>query len=60
MANNLFYSSVPVSHDNVTVSQHEQQQDPETETAKWNSDIIVLALSCFSISGLSLLFKNVV
>ncbi len=35
-----FYSSVPVSHDSVTVSQHAQYQDPETEAAKWNSAII--------------------
>ncbi len=27
----LFYSSVPVSHDSVAVSQHEQYQDRETE-----------------------------
>lgn len=26
----LFYSSAPVSHDIVTVSQHEEYQDPET------------------------------
>ncbi len=36
----LFYSSVPVSHDNGTASQHAQYQDPETEAAKWNSAII--------------------
>lgn len=30
----LLNSSVPVNHDNVTVSQHAQHQDPETETAK--------------------------
>ncbi len=36
----LFCSSVPVRHDSVTVSQHEQYQDPETEAAKWNSVII--------------------
>ncbi len=38
----LFYSSVPVSHDSVIVSQPEQNQNPETGAAKWNSDIIVL------------------
>ncbi len=31
--------SVPVSPDSVTVSQHEQYQNPETEAAKWNSAI---------------------
>ncbi len=36
----LFYSSVPVSHDSVTVSRQAQHQDPETEAAKWNSVII--------------------
>ncbi len=34
----LFYSSVPVSHGSVTVSQRAQYQDPEA--AKWNSPII--------------------
>ncbi len=38
----LFYSSVLVSHDSVTVSQHAQYQDPETEAAKWNSVFIKL------------------
>ncbi len=33
----LFNSSVPVRHDSVTVNQHEQHQDSETEAAKWNS-----------------------
>ncbi len=36
----LFYSSVPVSHGNVTVSQHAQYQDLETEANKQNSAII--------------------
>ncbi len=36
----LFYSSVPVRHDSVTVSHYEQYQDPETEAAKWKSAII--------------------
>lgn len=36
----LLYSSVPVSHDSVTVSQHEQHQDPEIEAVKWDSAII--------------------
>ena len=40
----LLYSSVPVSHDSVTVSQHAQYQDPETEAAKWNSAIIHLII----------------
>ncbi len=35
-----FYSSVPVSHDSVTVSQHAQNQDPESEAAEWNLAII--------------------
>ncbi len=35
----LFHSSVSVSHDSVTVSQRAQCQDPETEGAKWNSNI---------------------
>lgn len=39
-----FYSSVPLSHDNVTVSQHEQYNDPETEAAMWNSFIIVIII----------------
>ncbi len=38
----LFYSSVPVSHDSVTVSQHTQYQDPHTGVAKWNLAIIPL------------------
>ena len=33
-------SSVPVSRDSVTVSQHAQSQDPETEADKWNSAIV--------------------
>lgn len=32
----LFSSSVSINHDSVTVSKHEQYQDPETEAAKWN------------------------
>ncbi len=35
-----FSSSVPVSPDSVTASQHKQYQDSETEEAKWNSAII--------------------
>ncbi len=34
-----FHSSVPVSRDSVTVSQHAQYKDSETEAAKWNSAI---------------------
>ncbi len=30
------------SHDSVTVSRHAQDQEPETEAAKWNSVIIIL------------------
>lgn len=30
----MFYSSVPVRHDSMTVSQHEQYQHPETEAAQ--------------------------
>ncbi len=41
----LFYSSVPESHDTVTVSQHVQYQDPEAEAAKWNSAIIHFIIS---------------
>lgn len=41
----LFYSSVPVSHDSVTVSQHAQYYDPDTEAAKENSAIINLIWS---------------
>lgn len=33
------YSSVPVNRDSVTMSQHEQCQDPEPEAAKWYSAI---------------------
>ena len=36
----LFYSSVPVSHDSVTESQHEQQQGFGAEAANWISVII--------------------
>ena len=36
----LFYPSVPLNHDSVTVSQHVPYKDPETEAAKWNPDII--------------------
>ncbi len=35
-----FYSSVPVCHDSVTVSQYARYKDPETEAAKWNSAVI--------------------
>lgn len=35
----LFYSSVPVSHDSVTVSPR-AQQDPAAKAAKWNSATI--------------------
>ncbi len=35
----LFYRSVPVGHDSVTVSRHAQYQDSETEAAKWDSAI---------------------
>lgn len=35
-----FYSSVPVNHNSVTVSQPAQYPDPETDAAKWNSVII--------------------
>ena len=31
----LFYSSVSVSNDRVTVNQHVERQDPETEAATW-------------------------
>ncbi len=43
--NNIKDGSVlsPVCHDSVTVSQHEQHQDPETEAAKWNSAFINFA-----------------
>ncbi len=40
----LFYSSVPASHDSVTVSQHAQHQDPETEAAEGISAIINLII----------------
>ncbi len=43
----LFYSSVRVSPDSETVSQHEQHQDPETEAAKWNSAIILILFHLF-------------
>lgn len=35
----LLYLSVPVSPDGVTVSRHEQYQQPESEAATWNSAI---------------------
>ncbi len=35
-----FYSNATVNHDSVTVSQHAQYQDHETDAAKWNSAII--------------------
>lgn len=34
-----FYSSVPVSHFSVIMSQDAQYQDPENEVAKWSSAI---------------------
>lgn len=43
----LLYSSVPVSHDNVTVGQYEKYEDPETETAKWKSVIIHIYTCAF-------------
>lgn len=41
----LFYSSVQVSHDSVTMSQHAQNQEPEPEEAKWSSAVIISLLS---------------
>ena len=35
-----FYSGVPASPDNGTVSQPEQHQESETEAASWNSAIV--------------------
>lgn len=37
-----YYSSAPVSHDSVTVSEQEQNQEPDTEAANWNSTTIYL------------------
>ncbi len=42
-----FYSSVPVSGDSVTVSQHAQYLDPQTDAAKWNSAVINLII-CYT------------
>lgn len=42
----LFFSSVPVSLYSVTVSQHEQYWDPETEAAEYNSTM----LNCFTFT----------
>lgn len=36
----LLYTSAPVSHDSMTMSQHVQYEGPETEAVKWNSAII--------------------
>lgn len=41
-----FHSSVPASHDIVTVSRREQHKDPETEADKWNSAFIVIFNAC--------------
>ena len=41
------YHSVSVSHDNVTVNQHAQYQDPETEATWWNSVVIKGAIYSF-------------
>ena len=46
----LFFSSVPLSRDSVTVSCHAQYQDPENEAAKWNSAVInyIIYICAFS------------
>ncbi len=50
----LFCSSVPVSHDSVTVGQHARYQDPETEAAKWNPAIInFIIYLCFFYRDMS-------
>ncbi len=53
----LFYLSVPVSHDSVTVSQHAQYEDPETEAAKIKSAInkFIIYICAFS----TVTFQNV-
>lgn len=43
-----FSSSVPVSHESMTVSQHVHYRDPDTETAKWNSIFINLIILTFA------------
>lgn len=40
--------SVPVSHDSMTVSQHERYQDPEIGAAKWNSAIVNCVIYTFA------------
>lgn len=43
----LLYSSDPVSHHSVSVSQHAQYSYPQTAAVKWNSAIIVLFVILF-------------
>lgn len=50
----LFYSNVPVSHDSVSMSQHAQYQDSETEAAEWNVALINFAIHArFSYCNIS-------
>ncbi len=49
----LFKCSI-ISHDSVTVSQHAQHRDPETEAATWNSAIInVIIYTRYSCADMS-------
>lgn len=45
----LFYKSVPLTLDNVTVNQ--QYQDPKTEAAEWNPAFVILAIYTCSITS---------
>ena len=57
----LFYLSVPVSRDSVTVSQHAQHQHPEAEASTWDSanimsiNVILLNVNSFEFC---FYFKN--
>ncbi len=53
----LFYSSVPASHDGVSISQHAQHKDPDTEAAKWNSAIINFII--YICAFYTVIFQNV-
>ncbi len=56
-----FCSSVPVSHASMTVSEHEQYQDPETEAAKWNSAMFrfVIYTCGFTVTCQNIFCENV-
>lgn len=53
------HSSASVSRDSVTMSRSAQNQDPETQAAEWNSDIIHFIVCLFFVYFLFLACENV-